>query len=396
MPFETKHLTEQLLRGGGGDDERPLVCVSLPLEKRDRIVDVLIEQGWRPVSLAITGEEQMLNLRPPIAVIDRETDPKFSKKLLQQGCQIVKWCELNLPEDSQFSTVIPEYDPKGRIAAEHFAERGFTSVACVRWAAFDEVTSMYDTFTNRAEELGMRVSVYEWETENDGKWWERYKRHADEFGSWLEEQGTPIGIFAADDRLAAVTCMYCMDLGVEIPVEVAILGSGNHPGLCKTSPVGISAISMDEEEMAEQIVELLSRGLAGDKPSHVTYKPTGITLRESTDVLASVDRNVAYALRFIWANYHKNISVDDIAQAVELKRFELERAFRRELGRGAGEELRRKRMEVFVHLLLTTDKPVTDLCCLTGFFTPSHLFRMFKRVYGLTPRRYREKMSEGS
>ena len=306
----------------------------------------------------------------------------------------MKWCKFKEPEDEQMSTVTPENTIKGTLAAEHFAERGFTSAACSRWANFDELEPMYDAFRLRCEALGMRASIYGWKNDSEGKWWERYKPHADEFRSWLNEQGTPIGIFAADDRLAAVSCMYSLDLDLEIPVDVAILGAGDHPGLCKTSPIGISAFEMDEEQMVGQIVECLSQGLAGDSPSHHSYSPKGIMLRESTDVLASVDRTVALALRYIWANYHRNISVDNIAEAVGLQRFELERAFRKELDRGVAEELRRKRMEVFLRLLLSTDAPVADLSCRAGFFTPSHLFRMFKREYGVTPKKYREKMQE--
>jgi LacI family transcriptional regulator len=374
----------------GEERARPLVCVSLPPIKRDRIIDVLIDQGWRPVSLAITGEAQMLSLQPPIALVDRDTDPHFVKKLLDQGCRVVKWCKFREAEDDQISTVTPDNIVKGPMAAEHLAERGFTTISCSRWQLFDKLNPMYEAFTKRGQELGLRVSVYGWKTDFDGKWWERYETHAQEFRNWLTEQGTPIGIFAADDRLAAVSCMYCIDLGLDVPIDVAILGAGDHPGLCKTSPVGISAIEMDEEEMVAQIVELLQRGLDGEPPSHVQYKPKGIVLRESTDVLASVDRKVAHALRFIWANYHRNISVDDIAEAIGMKRFELERSFRKELARGVGEELRRKRMDVFARLLETTDEPVADLCCQTGFFTPSHLFRMFKREFGMTPRHYRE------
>ena len=392
MSINSELISDQVPRGADSDQDRPLVCMSLPPMKRDKVVDQIIEQGWRPVSRAVTGESQMLNLKPPLAILDRDTNPAFVKELKKQGCRIVKWCKFKEPEDEDISTVTPENTIKGYMAAEHLAQRGFTKVACSRWAVFDKLDPMYDAFAKRSEELGMTAMNYGWQNDSEGKWWERYQKHADEFRAWLDEQGTPIGIFAADDRLAAVSCMYAMDLGIEIPVDIAILGAGDHPGLCKTSPVGISTIEMDEEQMIAQIIKLMSDGIEGKPNSHVKYQPKGIVLRESTDVLASVDRNVAQALRYIWANYHRNISVDNIAEAVGLKRFELERAFRKELNRGAGEELRRKRMEIFVRLLLTTDEPVADLCCQTGFFTPSHLFRMFKREYGVTPRKYREQI----
>ncbi len=381
-----------VLRQGKGDS-RPLIGLSLSPSQREAIVDGLLSRGLRPISLQITGEEHMLEMEPKLLIYSGTVGSHFLKKLLRRGVPVLKWSKYMDPDDERVSVFAPDRAAMGALAADHFAERGFKKVAYISWAAMfaDEVDAMCEGFASRARDLDMAVHTYKWANDKVGRWWEHYKLHGRAFRAWLDRVGTPLGVFSTDDRLATLMCMYCKDLGLDVPLDVALLGTGDRPDICRTSPVEISHVGMDRTYMVQMLMDLLECLLAGKEktPQHVLYEPHGIVLAESTDVLASVDRNVAKALRFIWAYYSDNLSVSDIADAVGMPLYELQRAFKKELGRAVGDELRRKRMEVFVRLLLSTDTPIEDLRIQCGYFSSTLLFRTFKRQYGTTPMRYR-------
>jgi LacI family transcriptional regulator len=118
--------------------------------------------------------------------------------------------------------------------------------------------------------------------------------------------------------------------------------------------------------------------------------PSGITVRESTDVLATIEPAVTNALRFMWDNIAKDLSVDDIAEHVGLHRRKLERAFRRELKRGVNAELHRRRLEKSCELLAKTDLPVSDVSHMVGFRADDYFYRAFRRTFGATPLQWRK------
>lgn len=98
---------------------------------------------------------------------------------------------------------------------------------------------------------------------------------------------------------------------------------------------------------------------------------------------------VSKAMRFMWDHLDQNLSVDDIASAVDIPRRSLERAFHDCLHRGINEELRRKRLERCCELLRDTDIAIVDIAPLVGFASPEYLHLTFKRFIGMTPRAYR-------
>ena len=103
--------------------------------------------------------------------------------------------------------------------------------------------------------------------------------------------------------------------------------------------------------------------------------PKGVVERETTDVLATPDPHVAAALRYMWDHLDLDLSVDDIAREVGVARRTLDRLFHTHLHRGVNAELRRKRLEVFRDLLISTELPIAELAPMVGFGTMVHLQR---------------------
>lgn len=121
----------------------------------------------------------------------------------------------------------------------------------------------------------------------------------------------------------------------------------------------------------------------------VEIPPVGVVVRESTDVLATPDRDVAAALRYMWDQFDMDLSVGDVARKVGLPERTLTRRFRQSIGRSIIEELRRKRLAEAKRLLRTTDRSIADIAAEVGFRSDDYLHRTFKRAFGTTPRSYR-------
>jgi len=72
-----------------------------------------------------------------------------------------------------------------------------------------------------------------------------------------------------------------------------------------------------------------------------------------------------------------------------VRRSELDRLFRMQLGHSVGEEIRRRRLAQVRILLETTRQPISGIARATGYCTPSHLTNAFKSAFGRTPKAWR-------
>jgi AraC-like DNA-binding protein len=86
------------------------------------------------------------------------------------------------------------------------------------------------------------------------------------------------------------------------------------------------------------------------------------------------------------------LTVARLAAAAELGRFRLIRAFRRRFGLPPSVYLRTLRLEAAKRLLAEGDAPAA-VAATVGFADQSHLNRLFKRAYGLTPGAYRAALA---
>jgi transcriptional regulator GlxA family with amidase domain len=101
---------------------------------------------------------------------------------------------------------------------------------------------------------------------------------------------------------------------------------------------------------------------------------------------------VARALRYVQDHYtNPLLGVESVVAATDFSRRPLEIAFRQEMQRTLNEEIVRVRMEKVKELLTTTNMKVVDVAAATGFARPSHLFRTFRKLHGISPKTYRNR-----
>ena len=97
-------------------------------------------------------------------------------------------------------------------------------------------------------------------------------------------------------------------------------------------------------------------------------------------------------MRFIADNINDNINVSDVVDSVIISRRSLEYKFKTIIGHTIIDEINRLRIISLKRLLIESTTQLNKLYRETGFSSPKHMRRVFKRYTGLTPTEYRESM----
>ena len=94
-------------------------------------------------------------------------------------------------------------------------------------------------------------------------------------------------------------------------------------------------------------------------------------------------------LAYLRKNYHKHISLDDLAAQVFLSKDYFARMFRETTGMPTSAFLQKIRIEEACNLLATTDLAIKDIAVQCGFHDTNYFYNIFKKLTGITPRHYR-------
>lgn len=376
-----------------------LPLVGVKMEPDDRLVGQLLErfaqQGWQVIDL------NSFNLRLPAqikfsgALMQALPTDVMAQQMLRLGVPTVRLGRRPHPDDAQMPAIIPDLHASGRLAAEHFAQRGFVHLGFVGYTPWRGLQSLYEGFNERAgeldchchlltlddEELKARVTadrhIYDVQQQYLQEWWQSLPR--------------PLGLLASHDMAAHRYCQWAIGAGLRVPEDIAILGVGNQALPCEGAIVPISSIDPDDAAMLDVAIAALSQMIAGQTLEQTTIMvpPRAIISRRSTDVLAANDPHVVKALRFMWDHITEDLSVDQIVDHVGVSRRTLEVGFQRDLGRGINTEFQRRRMEMARDLLLQTDWPVAQIARYLGFSSPKYFSKAFIAAYRTSPMKYR-------
>lgn len=381
---------------------QPLIAVYVgPYHRSPGLVEILVQQatrrGWRLRDLVLSAGALPRGQTPIGALVSALPDDPVCCNLRDMGCPIVRLGRLPHPQDDLVPAVLPDYQAAGRAVAEHFGQRGYRDLAFVAHVHQLTMDRTYQGLQQRAQVLGCQCHPHRFQSKGPPPRHEaeRHERRAKELTDWLQSLPTPLALFAGTDFMAAQICLLADDLGLSVPEDLAVMAWGNHDTSYELTPIPITSIGTDGPAMVSAAAQLLDDLIHGKSvPARTFVKPSDIVARRSTDILAVDDPLVARAIRFIWDHLDRDLSVDDVAEAMQLPRYRLERAFRVHLNRGIAAELRRIRIERFCHLLRTTELPVATLTPRVGFNSSQYLHNVFRKAIGMSPRQYRAQHRE--
>lgn len=282
----------------------------------------------------------------------------------------------------------PDSDAIAKLAVDHFLERGFKTFAFCGEPRFGWAASRERSFARRLRREGFDYSTHSVSPEH-------YDPHERSVGlrRWLRQLPKPVAVLACYDRLGLQVLDACRDEELAVPSEVAVLGVDNDRVLCNLAVPPLSSILDNARGTGYEAAALLDRMLSGERVDPTTrhVAPLGIEARQSTDVLAVEDRNIALAAQFIRDHACEGIRIADILRVVPLSRRVLEERFQRSFGVSPRQEIQRVRLNRVRELLAETDLPVYQIAERTGFENTEYLSVVFKRETGTTPREFRAR-----
>jgi len=321
-------------------------------------------------------------------ILGRITEPLAQASRKRKISAVNIW--LNSPA-KKISSVHADFKTSGKMAAQHLVGRGFRRFGYMGFLREKDSRLQIQGFREILKPLDFRFTTYRFQRTGlggEGLGWERFLEGLEK---WVKSLEAPTGILVGNDLYCRHLIETCRAKGLQVPQDIAIVGTSNEPAICASPYPALTSIDLDFELIGFRAAAKLDEMMNGKDASETLEHspPKGLIPRQSTDSHAAEDPVVAKALRFISENGQERIQVKDVVDAVSITRRTLERKFRDSLDRSIADEIARLRIERAKRLLVETDDSFKALAIDLGFRNADHFYKVFLRVEGITPSQYR-------
>lgn len=287
------------------------------------------------------------------------------------------------------------------LAAEHLLERRFRSFGFCGRNGVSYSDERYASFAAVLGERGYSVDRFTIPPKRATRIYlgDRPDETVDEpedepfLRKWVLSLPIPTAIFCCQDLRAYQVMRVCQSVGRKIPDEIAIIGVDDDPIFCNFTEPRLTSVDPDAVAVGREALLSLQAALQSTRrcrepmPHFVT--PRGLTVRESTDVFHYDPKWLGEALGFIYRNISGKISAEDVFRHLGRSHTIVDRAFRRVLGISVQRQIMRVRLERAGELLATTDLPIKEVACASGFGSFTYFCSSFAAQYGKTAADYR-------
>lgn len=252
-----------------------------------------------------------------------------------------------------------------------------------------------DLFVELAERAGCTCATHLGRSRRtrSGDW----EQEQQEIARWIRALPKPVGIMTCHDDRGHQVLEACTRAEVSVPDEVAVIGVDNDPFLCNLCSPPLTSIDVNAAMIGYEAAALLASIMKGGKPPREPVfmgPPRGVAPRQSTDMLAIEDEEVASAVRFVRENAVKGITVEEVLKRAVRSPSTLERRIKRLLGRTIKAEITRVKLSRARLLLCETELPVAKIAGRCGFSEPRYFCEVFRNHEGMTATAYRRKFRE--
>ncbi|WP_432797443.1 XylR family transcriptional regulator [Poriferisphaera sp. WC338] len=343
-------------------------------------------------------QRRALESSPPDWLAHWQGDGILTRCNSQNMINAVK--NLNLPTvelrptslHSNFPIVRTNDHAVGQIAAEHFIERGFRNYAVcfIKSTYHPHFQDRLTGFIEKIQSYGHSCDTYSISdpTEQSSDWLSQQNQ----LSNWLTSLPKPVGILAVTDQIGFNLLEACTRAELSVPDEVAVVGVEDDDLLCDISSPPLSSVRLNTERVGFCAAELLEKLMNGSTaPPPILIDPINVMTRQSSDIIAIDDIQIAKAIQLIRQRATSGLTVDELTQSLPISRSTLERRMRSILGRSPNHEILRIKLNHAKTLLSETTLPLESIAHKSGFSHVQYFCETFKNKFNQTPTAYRQQ-----
>ena len=295
-------------------------------------------------------------------------------------------------QDNCAAHVFPDCVTDGRWAAEYLMERGHRRFALLeietsrgaRWTgdAFREVIAAkgYPLLSTNIR-LNYDTSPRNW------------RRFLEQLSDFVDQFVPPVAVFVPGDHPCRQLVNVCLQYGLSIPQDVAVLGCGDNKLICLQLEPELSSVEGNLQQVGYEAAALLDRMMKGSPAPKepIFIKPVGVVTRRSTDIHVMDDPLVRNALSYINKRIGEAIRVSEVATHLSTTVRTLDRRFVQAIGRTVTDEIARLRLERSKRMLLETKVSIKTVARDCGYSEPAYFSQVFHKAVGATPSEFRQQ-----
>lgn len=276
-----------------------------------------------------------------------------------------------------------------KMASDHLIGKGLKNFAFCGFDDYDWSKERGLYFSHFNSEAGYKTHIYIHPKRIKKNDWENEQQHV---SRWIKALPKPVGIFACNDDRGQHILEVCKMINLKVPEDVTVIGVDNDPMVCDISDPPLTSIALNVESAGYEAAKFMDVMITTKKISgkQIMVSPTHIVERQSSDILAVNDSEVAQAIYFIKKNANNKILVKDVVKTTHLSRRTLERRFKQTIRRSIYSEIKRVRIELISKMLIETDLPISHISSFFNFTDVEHISRYFKMEKGVGLREFRK------
>ena len=316
-------------------------------------------------------------------------EPELFAPAVQARCPVVNVS--NRVAHTGLSTLHTDDVAVGRVAAAHLLSLGLDHFAFAGNENCHFARQRQRGYTAALAEKGHTPHVLDRSDIRD----KRQLRERDAMlVRWLNRLPRPVAVLCAEDAFAEWLLNICLEQGIAVPDEVAVLGVNDHTIMCESLSPPLSSVSLPFERIGYEAARLLHTLMqGGPAPTQPILLPPGsVTARRSTRFIPPDNPLLARAIELMLKHHAEELNIADIAEHMKLTRRQLEHLFARSLQTTPARHLEHIRLDHVKKLLVETDLPMADIAAATGYTTQTRMGVAFRRTHGITPTAYRRQI----
>lgn len=327
----------------------------------------------------------------PDGLILRAPSPEIADLALRHEALPVAFIDFpaqrKVPRQEHVACVHLDQFAVGAMGADHlisvgnFASFGYADVFVpTRWGA-----DRGAAFAKAVRRTGRKVAIFRLGRDPDRE------DETARLRAWLSGLPKPAAIMASCDYSAVRVIEACVELGLSVPEQVAVVGVDNDEILCLSVRPSLSSISPGHEEIGYRAAAELDRMMRGlTVRNDVTVRGGGtVVVRDSTRAVPPAGALVTRALAFIAANAGHRLNVEDVVRHLGVSRRLADLRFRQIRKSSILDAINAARMKRLKARLRSTDDSIRQIAADFGFSSPERLAHFFRRHAGQSMRDYR-------